>query len=292
MMRFLFLFSLGLLAGCGAHLQEFKQLEPQTYPTVVKGSTAALIQEQNLGKHSYSPPAPPPPPAMAPPPPPPPPQLVMPPAPPPPAISSSEVAIPAATSTVKARLSARAPASAVPQVDTISDQMIRANMVFSIDEQRNISELVEAQLVIGLAANGEITVVGSGQVIQTQISVGRIIIATLTANDFDVKLVGTERQPLVADRNLQWQWQLKPKSAGTFPITLVVISEFDVAGGREKITLESYRKTVEITITHYQIAKLWFVENWKWLSTTVVIPVIVWLWNRRSKKRSANKTDP
>lgn len=181
------------------------------------------------------------------------------------------------------------------RVNVFSTQTFNVSMAFAMRDKANIDEDIKAQLLIDPRKDleqleKELSV--NGNKFSKNIKVTKIVRATLTAPDFDVKNITEEEQFITSDQSTEWLWTLSPKSTGVYEVNLSITAILNVDGRESKHHLKTFERTITVEITHQQIISKWWSENWKWVTSTIVIPLLIFLlkdWvlgllNRKKKK--------
>lgn len=171
--------------------------------------------------------------------------------------------------------------------DTVSKQLFSANLAFAVRDRANIDDDIKAQLLINPGrelADLEKDLTVRGNKTSKKIQVSRVVRATLTAPDFQVTNITDEEQVLADTESTEWLWVLKPKTSGTHEINLSVTAVVKVDGRESKHHLKTFDKTIVVEITKQQVVENWFEENWKWVISTLIIPLLIFLFKERVKK--------
>lgn len=113
---------------------------------------------------------------------------------------------------------------------------------------------------------------------------------TLTPEEggvFDVKSLSEEQQLTSGGDFAQWVWSVTPLKSGTHALYLTVNVVVDVPGlGAQKRQIPVLTQEVRVRADiAYSSGQFWS-SNWQWFTTTLLIPVGLWLW----KKRRPSKT--
>lgn len=162
--------------------------------------------------------------------------------------------------------------------DDVQSNLFTASLAFVLRDKANVSEDIKAQLLIDPTQGieqleKELTV--KGQKISKEIEVSKIVIAKITAPDFDVVPITPEEQILSLRKPTEWLWTLSPKSTGTFEVNLTVTAVINARGRETTHHLKTFDKTIVVEITTQQVIKHWFGKNWQWVIGTIIIPLLV-----------------
>lgn len=171
--------------------------------------------------------------------------------------------------------------------DVFKNKLFSANLAFVVRDKANIADSVKAQLLIDTkkdleVLSKELTV--AGNVTTKQISVSRIVKATLVADNFDITNITENEQILTDNSSTEWLWTLKPKTAGKHEVNLSVTAIIKYEGKETKHHLKTFDKTITIEVTKEQLIIGWIKENYKWLITTLLLPLVVFLFKEKILK--------
>lgn len=180
------------------------------------------------------------------------------------------------------------------EVNTISGQLFKANMAFGLPQKANIQDDIKAQLVVDVekAAESLVRRLEPGTVQDSgQIRVSRIVKANLVAPDFKVDPVTPEEQPVAESGSTEWMWNLRPLTPGLHPVKLSVWAEVKVGPKSIPYNIHTYERQVVIEVTAAQIAGSWWSKYWQWTFTTLIIPLGIWFWKKRTAKAESTSTN-
>jgi hypothetical protein len=125
-----------------------------------------------------------------------------------------------------------------------------------------------------------------GVPIETAAKISPVMKVTLSpdkAGVFDVKPLSEDEQ-LVTGGFSQWVWSVTPLKSGTHNLYLTVNAVVNVPGlGPQKREIPVLTQAVQVRAdVAYSAGQFWH-SNWQWFSTTLLIPVGLWLWKKRRK---------
>jgi hypothetical protein len=122
---------------------------------------------------------------------------------------------------------------------------------------------------------------------------------TLTGDEFEIQPRSEETQQipeLIPGHNYgSWLWNVKPTSDGQHNLTLTAYAIITVPQLPEKkIHLETIRVPINVTVEKKGNGPISLLEignnflgneeNWKWIIATILIPIIGWLYKKKSGK--------
>lgn len=176
--------------------------------------------------------------------------------------------------------------SIIEKTETVSQKLFKASLAFAMLEKANVNEDIKAQLLID--PNKEVNNLTSqltvkGTATAKEIKVSKIVKATLVAPDFNITKITEEEQILSDTEPTEWLWTLSPKSAGNHEVNLSVTAIIKIDGRESKYHLKTFDKTIVVEITKAQVLTIWLNENWKWIISTLIIPLIVFMFKEKFK---------
>lgn len=170
----------------------------------------------------------------------------------------------------------------------ISAQLTTASMAFNVKDKANIDDIIKVQLLINPYKSvenlkRELTVAGSTTTATVKVS--KIIIASLAAPHFKITKITSEEQALKENETTEWVWKLEPTEVGNHEIEVTITAVIKIDGESTPYHIRTYDQTIKVEITPKQLVDNWFKEHWEWLFSTLLIPVGVWIYTRRKKKK-------
>jgi len=172
-----------------------------------------------------------------------------------------------------------------PAPDEILSQIANsASMAYNVPKDPiNIDETFEIQLILDLSKTVEeiakdITVPGT--VISNDIKVSKVISARLVAPTFIITTDIPEQQALAGAEPTIWKWTLKPTIEGKQTIRLAIDAIVIVDGGKAERHIKTFEQTITVDINKPQLITRWLKEYGQWLWTSMLLPLIIWLWRK------------
>lgn len=184
--------------------------------------------------------------------------------------------------------------SASEKTESFTQKLFSAKLAFAMKDKANINEDIKAQLLIDPREeikNLENQLTVDGAPLVKTIKVSKIVKATLTAPDFDITKITEEEQVLSDAGPTEWLWKLSPKSSGKHEVNLSVTAVVKLDGRESKHHLRTFDKTVTVEVTSKQLIIDWLEENYKWIISTLIIPVFVFLFKEKFKKLLEKKSN-
>jgi hypothetical protein len=115
---------------------------------------------------------------------------------------------------------------------------------------------------------------GEGSPQARRIKVSRVMTLLLVGEDFEITPLQPDRQEIVGDFRT-WEWNIKPRSGGTKILSLTIVTYADEPGVATSVSdVEDW--TVEVYVTATDRVSRFVSDNWQWLFSAVLVPVIGW----------------
>ena len=105
------------------------------------------------------------------------------------------------------------------------------------------------------------------------------------AGAFDIKALSTPVQNIDNESYTEWEWVVTPKKSGDSPLKLIIrVKDLnkDIVVFNKNIKI---KKNVTVAVGGF------FEKYWQWLITTIIIPIFIYFWNRKKKKRNKKELD-
>lgn len=170
------------------------------------------------------------------------------------------------------------------RVDSLLEQLVhQAGLAFSAPRSANISDKIEAQLILSLNETSEqvakrLSV--EGEVVRADIKTSRVVVATLVAPEFEITKSGDQEQVLIDGKPAVWDWVLVPKSVGVHKIIVNVGAKVEVNGKEKTSHIDTFKHEMDIEITRMQLIQQFCKEYWQWLWSVLLAPLGLFLWKK------------
>jgi len=125
--------------------------------------------------------------------------------------------------------------------------------------------------------------VEAGQKEGATINVSDQMEARLTGFGFAIQAVTPEIQAVSDKSTTEWKWDIKPAEPGLQRLHLTVSALLSIEGSRVPRAIRTFDRTIDVQVTSQERLSFFFTENWQWLWTAILIPIVGWLWGRRKK---------
>lgn len=102
-----------------------------------------------------------------------------------------------------------------------------------------------------------------------------------------IQTTSTQIQDIEKEGFTEWEWRLSPISGGEILIKIMVSIVVDSDNSKVTKDIPVYDDVVKVK-SNVVFSITGFVKNyWQWLMTTIVIPFVVWFYNRKKKKENS-----
>jgi hypothetical protein len=143
-----------------------------------------------------------------------------------------------------------------------SNRQNKAVLILGDDDVINNSEYPSLATIDDIKISGEMTAELRGD-----------------SDAFFIKSLSTKVQNIDNESYTEWEWVVTPKKIGESPLKLII----KVKGSNKDIVVFNknikVKKNVSVEVVGF------FDSNWQWLMTTIIIPVFIYFWNRKRKRR-------
>ncbi len=210
--------------------------------------------------------------------------------------------LPAPTSASLGATATPAPIFATPEPGRDLSQLIRleldkmpvGKMLFNppAEMEQGRAERIELRLTQNLAEDISQGLKGSGQPEIQPLKIGTFMRARLTGDDFEIHGLNEEEQVVSGDSFTQWAWDVTPLNSGKRPLHLDVSIRIKVPGLAEQHKdYPVIDRDVNISVNPGFLITGFVRDNWQWLVTAILIPVLGFGWrvySGRSKSGAAS----
>lgn len=159
--------------------------------------------------------------------------------------------------------------------------MRSANIAFNSPSPLNVDDRgkVELRLDLHLPPATLVKMISARGVVEyATVRVSNRMTAHLSGFQFDITATTPETQALSEQEPTIWIWVVRPTTVGECDLDLDLRAIIDVDGTKEERTIETFSRTIQVTVTHRQRVSKFAKEHWKWLFGTLLISFAGWLW--------------
>ena len=170
-------------------------------------------------------------------------------------------------------------------VDDLLDKMSVGNIAFNAPVNLNIAESARIQLILSptkTIAQLKQSITEAGRKEGAEIKMNDRMEARLSGNMFTITEITPAIQAVSESGNTEWKWEIVPKESGLHSLDLTLNAFLTVGGISTPRTIKTYSKTIEVNVTTVQKIEGFVSNNWQWLWAAVLVPIVGWLWKKKS----------
>ena len=173
------------------------------------------------------------------------------------------------------------------------------NILYNPPKKMTLHNTERIEVRIGhekLAATG---LVGTGEIVRDELPISEVMSVRLCCGDpaedhpFDIIALNPDRQIVDKTGYTQWAFNVTPRKSGKQFLDLSVSAHYTYPNGETR-TKDSPVKTDQILINvdTKKETQNWFINNWKWLSLLLLVPLLVFyvMRNLKAKKRKVSRS--
>jgi hypothetical protein len=106
--------------------------------------------------------------------------------------------------------------------------------------------------------------------------VGSFMKVKLTGESFKVKAFNEEGQLVLDNSITEWAWDVLPLKSGAKKLHLLISVRIKLSFGEEKKDFPIIDKDVKVNVNPIYTVKYFISNNWKWLATALILPILGW----------------
>lgn len=124
-----------------------------------------------------------------------------------------------------------------------------------------------------------------GEVLRDSLRLSTEMTVKLVGAGFAITPLSSETQVIDPTGPTLWRWDVSPTAAGTQPLTLLVSARVQLPGyGIVAKDLPVYERQVVVKVSLGQRLATFANDHLEWIVTGLLVPVAIWLINRRRRK--------
>ena len=119
------------------------------------------------------------------------------------------------------------------------------------------------------------------------VRVERTMTAELLSEDgaFKVTKLNTDKQVIEDESYTEWGWIVTPQKSGKTYLKLVIKIKIEADGEVSYKDIVVFDKDIEVKANASLEVKGWLSQYWQWLMTTIIIPIVVFFYKKREKRK-------
>jgi hypothetical protein len=102
---------------------------------------------------------------------------------------------------------------------------------------------------------------------------------------FDIKSLDATEQLITNNGFSEWSFTVIPLKSGRLPLHVRVTAIVRAAGIEETKDFPVKDEIIQVQVAPLAAVGSFVSKNWQWLWSTILVPIALWLWNRRRKNK-------
>jgi hypothetical protein len=176
-------------------------------------------------------------------------------------------------------------------VDDLLAQLPLGRIVFNVPSTMALAQSYEIKLLLSASRSlEELQKELPGKIEGAEIRIAPKMEARLTGQDFTISAVKPEIQGVSGQETTEWEWEVRPLSSGAHQLHLTINVILFVNGVETPRSITTFDKKITVEVSLGQRVFSFIANNWQWLWTAVLIPVVAWLWKKKKTRQAGAKT--
>ncbi|MEF2253409.1 MULTISPECIES: hypothetical protein [Ralstonia solanacearum species complex] len=169
--------------------------------------------------------------------------------------------------------------------------LVPANVAYNVPVAMDRHEKLTLELLLSFELSADslkAVITAPGQVVTDRILGGpdMRMRAHLQGADFDIAPIEPEIHDALLNQTNRWSWAISPKTTGNLPLHLTI----EVLPEQGDFPTKTFDRVIHVHIGFWEWLADFVANNWKWLWTTIVGPLLIWWW--RHRKSSTPTPEP
>lgn len=114
--------------------------------------------------------------------------------------------------------------------------------------------------------------------------------AKLEGPEFDIVPLSEKEQPIAEGTETIWDWVIVAKKTGIGHLFVAVQVPIKSGDHEYPYTVTTLSREITIPVDRVAMVLKFLTTSWEWIAGTLIIPLTVYLWNSRRKRKDANAT--
>jgi hypothetical protein len=191
------------------------------------------------------------------------------------------------TTTAATTSTTASPTSTAPDIfEKIKEEFANLSpgtIAFNAPDRMKVSEA--EQVTVRIAPKGEAAGITSGLSGQTTTASQEHITPTMAARldglGFEITALTPETQLVAGGGFTEWRWSVTPTDSGDHNLNVSIIAKLD----QYERVVGTETHAIHVDGNPMAAVTAFFRNNWQWLASAIVIPLIALLWRSRAKRQ-------
>lgn len=154
-----------------------------------------------------------------------------------------------------------------------------------------VSYMIEKLDNIAITDNKELNNKTTSTISVNKIRVSSIMSSRLIdiEDKFDIIEISTQKQNIDTYGQTQWIWKVSPKESGSKILKLIVSVKIKNELGISEKDIPVLKKNIFVETNYKWTIKNFFKSYWQWIISTLILPLLIYIWSRRKNKNKNKK---
>jgi hypothetical protein len=182
-------------------------------------------------------------------------------------------------------------------IEQIQQHFVPARIAFNMPTSLRRGETIQIELLLSLHESIDELIeklkrrsVAIGEKEGADIRVSHRMEARLTGPGFTITAITPEQQLVGVLEATEWKWNVKAVTSGQQLLHLTLAAIFFLENSQTTLAVRTFDKHIDVTVSWYKPVSSFIGDNWQWLWTALLVPVVGWLWAWYFRRK--NSDDP
>lgn len=186
----------------------------------------------------------------------------------------------------------RAPASIPsPEPEIVPVSFDSANVAFNTPDSMQLGETMRIVLKLSKRLTKSklaLSIDEPGEIRTNRIRVSGLMEANLKGKGFQIEPITKELQRIdPAQDAVEWSWQITALEAGQRTLYLTIDLYSPEGKDFASTTINTLKEEIVVYVTWQQRIATFTSNNWEWLWSAILVPLVGWIYNSRKRKKNS-----
>lgn len=170
------------------------------------------------------------------------------------------------------------------------------HMAYSIPDTMRVGEFHSISLIISKDTsksqiNHMVTDLDGKTRISSTIILNKVRVSSLMSaklidigGNFIIKEISSSEQNVGDYGQTEWNWEVSPRKSGIKSLKLIISVKVENEFGISSQDIPVFRERIFIESNFKWTFKTFFKSYWQWLISTLIIPLLIYLWKRKKRQ--------
>ena len=178
----------------------------------------------------------------------------------------------------------------------VFDEIVIGKIAFNAPDRMRVGDDTRIQVRIGKTETCDLVrgFEGPGAIKVKDVQVGTLLRVVLFGNEFNIKPLSTQDQPVLDRGYTQWEWSVTPQKSGIHTLYIRVTLRIKIPNqDTEYLDRPVLSEPITVDVNPLFTARKFVEANWQWAAgslTPAAIGAAVWQYVRRRRSQQASST--